>query len=382
MARTHRSSTKHKGGKVKRKPTTANVGGDAARSLSHSVKVLWTWLLRRLDATYLVASALIAIGAAIFLIAQNVSWLQAPGGALIGTGFTLLITTMASRRAIHEQYAKDANLRRKNDLYGPLYGEIKGLRETLQRAFDAGGAYPQRITTSFAALNDVYSPPPGYPVPTLIKWPTFKQGYYWYDFTESARHILDHLLELANAYNQAVSKVPDATIEVLSPVLEQAIQQTKASDEYIAWHKKYPTEANWIEAVNQGIAQPVWFRRLDTIPPPNMILGHAWASSWITSWPFQHEPKTIGFLLAGNAKAAARTIYNGYQHQPNEPAPPVQWIEDIIQGAMPKLEALPSYQEVHAACGRLYKATREAEQMLLSALNDIQRRYEGGRPPL
>lgn len=323
-----------------------------------------SWLRRHLDSLLVVSALLMLLGAWLLSVADANRVVVTLGGATLGAGLTILITDLTSRRSIHEQYAKEANLRRKDDLYGPLYGEIKALREILQRAYDEDDTYPQRIT--------------------FIKWPTFKQGYYWNDFTESARHILDHMLELANVYNQTVSKAPAATIEVLSAEIEQAIQQTKASDEYIAWQEKlknYPTERIYNMALRQGGVQPPWFQRLTAVPPQTETLGLAWARSWITSWPIQHEPPTIGFLLAGDASAAARTIYTGYQPG-GDPPPPIQWIEDIFQRAMPKLEALASYQEARVAYKRLYIAVCEAEQMLLSALNDIQRRYEGGRPPL
>lgn len=385
MARRRGSSSRLASSVLPQSRERANAGS-ILRSLLYTVRRVWAWLLRRLDATYLVAVILIAGGAAIFFTAQNISWLQGAGGVIVGTGFTVLITTITSRRAVHEQYAKDANLRRKDNLYAPLYGEIKSLREMLQRAYDEGGAYPQRITTSYSVFNEVSLAPPGYPVPTLIKWSMFKQGYYWNDFTESARHVLDRIVDLAEAYNQTVSKVPDATIQVLSTEIEQAIQRTKSSDEYIAWQKNmesYPSERFRIAALRQGEAEAeeTWFRRLDYTSAQGTTRGHAWASSWIMSWPIQHEPPTVGYLLAGNVSTATRVIHMGYLPG-GDPSPPIQWIEDIFQRAMPKLEALASYQEAHVDCDRLYIAVREAEQMLLNALNDIQQRYEGGRPPL
>lgn len=381
MAQTNRSSTKHKGEKVRRKPTTANVGSDSARSLSHAVNGFGTWLLKHLDTTYVVGVILVIAGAVVFFAAQSTAWLQGTGGVVVGTGFTVIITTITGRRAIHEQYAKEANLRRKDEHYGPLYAELRNLREILQKTCDEGGPYPQRIAIGNSAFTEDDMTPLGYKVPPLIQWPAFKRGYYWSDFTESARKVLDRLTGLAEAYNRTVSDVRDPTIAVLAAETEQAIQQAKASDEYIAWRKKYPAEASWYEAVNMGKAESSWLHRLDFTPPSDMTLGQAWARSWILSWPVQHEPPTLGYLLAGDVDKSARIIHAGYLSG-GDPAPPLEWIEDILKRAISELRVQKTYLQVHSACDQLYKAVGEAEQMLVRALNDIQRRYEGGRPPL
>jgi hypothetical protein len=355
--------------------------GDIAHIPTNTFKHVWSWLVKRLDITYLVAWVLIIVGAAIFFAAQATSWLQGAGGVIVGTGFTVFITTITGRRAIHEQYSKEANLRRKDNLYGPLYAELRNVRNVLQKACDENGPYPQRIGIGNSAYDGNHLTPPGYEVPTLIQWPAFKLGYYWSDFTESARQVLDRLIELAETYNQAVRDVRDPTIEILAAEIEQTIQLAKASDEYIAWRKTYPTEASWYEAVNLGKAESSWLHRLDFTPPSDMTLGRAWAKSWILSWPIQNEPPTIGFLLAGDALEASRIIHAGYLSG-GDPAPPLEWIEGIFKRALPDLKKQNAYRQAHAACDHLYEVVREAERMLMSALNNIQRRYEGGRPPL
>src|SRR5436190_722435 len=56
-----------------------------------------------------------------------VDTLRGIGGILFGTGLTVLISTWNNR----EQSAKEANLRRKTEIYGPLHAELQNLRDRL-----------------------------------------------------------------------------------------------------------------------------------------------------------------------------------------------------------------------------------------------------------
>src|SRR5215470_7867360 len=56
------------------------------------------------------------------------------GGTLLGAGLAAVFAIIASRYAVLEGYRKDANLRRKDDLYGPLQGELTYVRDRLEEA--------------------------------------------------------------------------------------------------------------------------------------------------------------------------------------------------------------------------------------------------------
>src|SRR6266581_3327607 len=75
---------------------------------------LWSLLRRWLSILYFIAIALMVVGALLFLAPglKGSIW-QTIGGVLVGTGFTMLVTTITSQQSIHEQYKKEANLQRK-----------------------------------------------------------------------------------------------------------------------------------------------------------------------------------------------------------------------------------------------------------------------------
>ena len=70
------------------------------------------------------------------------------GGIVLGSGLTVVVGTLTGREAVHQQYAKEANLRRKTDSYGPLHEEFKALRETLDQMRAGDTPYPRRIATA------------------------------------------------------------------------------------------------------------------------------------------------------------------------------------------------------------------------------------------
>lgn len=67
------------------------------------------------------------------------------GGALLGAGFSALVAMVTGSQAIHEQYAKEAHSQRKRDIYGPLFSELRALRERLEEAHKGISPFPQAI---------------------------------------------------------------------------------------------------------------------------------------------------------------------------------------------------------------------------------------------
>src|SRR5437660_5765788 len=81
----------------------------------------WQFLIRdRLGIFALILFILGLVG-----LVVPVETLRGIGGILFGTGLTVVISTWSNR----EQSAKDANLRRKTEIYGPLHAELQNLRD-------------------------------------------------------------------------------------------------------------------------------------------------------------------------------------------------------------------------------------------------------------
>src|SRR2546430_210643 len=84
------------------------------------------WSLLTHDRVGLFALVLFVLGLILLLI--PIGALQGIGGIVFGTGLTVLISIWSTR----QQLAKDANLRRKTEVYGPLHAELQILRERLE----------------------------------------------------------------------------------------------------------------------------------------------------------------------------------------------------------------------------------------------------------
>lgn len=79
------------------------------------------WLTHHVSRLLVVGLALVAIGAWLLAASESNKVLVTLGAAMLGAGVTMFITDVTSRRAVQEQYAKDANLRRRDQVYGPLH---------------------------------------------------------------------------------------------------------------------------------------------------------------------------------------------------------------------------------------------------------------------
>src|SRR5258708_7605527 len=82
----------------------------------------WPSLKKRFD--LLIMLGVIAVIVSIILIAIPLGFLQTAGIALLATALSLISSTITGRQAVHQQFAKDANLVRKNESYAPLQEEL------------------------------------------------------------------------------------------------------------------------------------------------------------------------------------------------------------------------------------------------------------------
>ena len=107
--------------------------------------MLYQWL--RLNSLSVVAMILLIAGCIMFVVGARThddTW-KTVGGIVLGSVLTVVVGALTGREAVHQQYAKEANLRRKTDSYGPLHEEMKALREALDAAQAGRTPYPRRI---------------------------------------------------------------------------------------------------------------------------------------------------------------------------------------------------------------------------------------------
>lgn len=350
-------------------------------SFSPSVHQWWASLKKRTNVLWALAIALIALGFIPLIIGswKSGGWLQVVGGVVFGSGLTVLVSTVTGQEAVHQQYAKDENHRRKTEVYGPLHTELKKLRERLEKARNGAGSYPLWI-----AVGNQAPPHPSLSLSsdllTLRQWPEFEADYRSIDdFKEPARKLLQATHQLAASYNAAVDFTRQPTSDILKTHIEAAIEDIVTCSDFSEWQRKHATESD--QGSGEAIASPDWFEDVKSTALTVPSLAQIWSTAWINQWPTQ-PPATLGWLLAGSPHQAAQSIRLGYIPGLSSSPPPLQWFVAIMEAAWPELEHHPTYREVWAAQERLFELLCQAEAALANGLRYIQERFEGGTPPV
>jgi hypothetical protein len=327
----------------------------------------WPSLIR--DRLGIFALTLFVLGFILLLL--PIGALQGVGGIVFGTGLTVLISTWSNR----QQLAKDANLRRKTEVYGPLHAELQNLRERLEEARAHTKPYLQQLDVAgVASLRQLEISP------QLQLWPEFKADYRSLDFSEPTRQMLNQVLQLAQDYNTAVDHALEATEAILAPYIKKAIDHTAQQPDFLVWRDSH------VHGVADSPPSPQdWFVRIQnalTTPQPPLA-EMVWVATWLKGPMVSARTTTLGWLLEGNRDQALHAIYAIYSTPSGGyPPPPREWLQAIIDEAWPTLESHPTYLEVHTLQEKLFQQVSQAEARLLEKLRYIQDTYEGGPPPL
>ncbi len=336
------------------------------------------WLSLAHDRLGIFAFALVILGL-IFLLIPAGAW-QGVGGIVFGTGLTVLISLWSNR----QQLAKDANLRRKTEVYGPLHAELQTLRERLEETRAGSQSYLQWIDVKGMEPDRVPRVLNEEPL-RLYCWPEFKGDFRNLDFSEPTRQLLNKTQQLATDYNIAVEQALVASEAAFAPCIKTAITRVSQSKEFQQWDD----DVNANIRVFQGSSSQLpidWFRRIKDAftTPASSPAEVAWATWWLRAAPVgYYSPTTLGWLLAGNRDRAVHAIYSvlsspsgGY------PPPPLEWLHAIVDEAWPTLDSHPTYRRVQMLHEELFKQVSQAETKLVDKLRYIQDTYEGGPPPL
>ncbi len=271
------------------------------------------------------------------------------------------------------QDAKDANLRYRDEVYGPLHTELKRIRDVLERAHGQTGPYPLRIPVGDEQLPRYprYTPPAlG---PTFLHWHTCKEAYRLYGaLTPSARGRLDEIEKATMAYNAAVEEARKVAAPLLSTHAAQALEVETQRPDYLEWKRIYkdaPTLPSY--------QSYPWFELLERQTGPGSYSGEQLAASWLRN-PLQ----TFGWLLAGRPDEAGRCVADDYERGATTMPRALPVFQGALTQALPELESATQFQQAKRAREHLYHLVASMETALLNVLINIQHEYEGGSPPL
>jgi hypothetical protein len=178
------------------------------------------------------ALTLFVLGLILLLI--PIGALQGVGGIVFGTGLTVLVSTWSNR----QQLAKDANLRRKTEVYGPLHAELQNLHEHLEAVRAGTKPYLQWVD-----VPGQESPPHpfnlGEKPPPLHCWSEFKADYRSLDFSERTRQLLNKTQQLAMDYNVSIEQALAACEGIFASCIDAAITQVMQSKVFQQWSKDH-----------------------------------------------------------------------------------------------------------------------------------------------
>lgn len=180
------------------------------------------------------------------------------------------MATVTGSQSFHEQYAKEANLQRKQEIYGPLHSELKALRERFEEAHRGFLPYPQAIKLLGDGLGKPISQGK-YSLPSLDCWPQFKKDYRRDSFTEAAQKEFEHLHQYVHDFNAAM-----AANHILERHLTSATKDLITSDVYQHWFSAHSS--------NGQLRQP---------PPPRET-PNSWFGLVAQALSFDETPESFG----------------------------------------------------------------------------------------
>jgi hypothetical protein len=204
------------------------------------------------------------------------------------------------------QDAKEANLRYRDEVYGPLHTELKRIRDGMERARAGKGPYPLWIPVRGEQLpRHLRYTPPVSVGPTFQLWPAFKEAFRLYGaFTTPAYDRLDEIEASVTAYNHAIEEAREAAVPLLRPHVAQALEEETQLPAYLEWKRTYkdaPTPPPyqsfpWFELIERITSS--------TSSPP----GAETTVYWL------HRPlQTFGWLLADRPDQAGQCVFDDYE---------------------------------------------------------------------
>jgi len=286
-----------------------------------------------------------------------------------------------TRQMIEQQFElqneKEGNIRRKNELYEPLYSEIKYAYHWLVFINNGEMYYPNHFYFLTGDLgnrpnkrNEDYL--------TILTWEEFGRGHSQSEFSPMMRVSMDVLTEDMRQYNLSIEEAKSAVVRVMIPIVERYVKIYMASLSYVVWSEKLLKSG--MQATDEKFDK--WNRRLydrlqvdgstilDIAEPMSKDLGGSGIRTRAFFW-----------LLTGDKGEMIKAINKDYEYIESVQAPiPDLWFENIIRDAWPQINKLDEVEKVRKFGKNIYQEIGNIERKLEAAMNSIRDKYEGGTP--
>jgi hypothetical protein len=321
---------------------------------------LWIWV----SLCALIGVVLFGLG----LPLQN-NLLQGVGGAFAGAALTLAITVITSREAVMQQNAKDANISRKNDLYFPVFTDLKSIQDRWLSAAAENDPYPRYIRGIGNEPQEMGGYPLNYPV--FVSWLTFKEGPRKSDFTPKAAALLDKVQEAGANYNQTMTAAKEPARQLLDPHLKSALSDWRNEQSFQDW---YAASSNGTQFA--ASPQRYWHEYIQRCTVPPESANHE-AEMWV--WAYN----TLGWMVVGNIEEASTQVRYGYLNVTHmQETLDAVWFKAVLEKAWADIQALPEIHQARQRAKELSLAVDKAKEHVDHGLHTIQELYEGGEPPI
>jgi|GEM_PF-3280892 hypothetical protein len=353
---------------------------------------VWSWIGKLKGSDNSIVGTLVlflVIGLGLLLVGAIVpagkgnGWVPIVGGTLFGASLAALFSFSSARYSVLEGYRKEANLRRKDELYGPLYTELRSLREYLEDAQNGNNPFPQWIDIEGEQYPNRYALH-GFTMPHLHLWPQFRSDYRIDNFSPASRQLLDETLKSATAYNRAVYAVRPIVKAALKQEIHAAVSKIESKTEYKHWHRQYQEHIEqhvpFADMLNADDTQAI-YAAVAFGTSYGTAVDEAWSNGWLEALPTQ-QPETLGWLLAAQPERAASCVYDALKRTATPAVAPIAWYTEIFTQVCKHIADKDEAMDVYHSASSLLEQLAKAEQRITEALQYIRERYEGGEPPL
>lgn len=335
---------------------------------------VFQWFRKLLTTTAtLIVLAILALATFIIGLVFHIAILQGIGGVVGGAVLSLFITIVTSRETVQQQYAKEANIERKNIYYIPMFNELKQLQDRFEDSQQKTLPYPQWIKVSDNANASVHSVVFGkYPMAAFFNWKLFKEQPYRSNFSQKACDLFDNTQKACANYNDSISAVKDDVIKIIAPHIDKAYQEWAGTDDFKHWQDETQNGIKW--SSNQYHQWNAHIHQYLQIPDSSVfdeVRGVIWMYN------------LLGWILSNDLNKTSEAMYEIYKNDYHiTTIPSSNWFKSILAPIWTELQNLSSVKEVSVYVEELLTKTKQAKGYMQERLDYIQDIYEGGKPPL
>ena len=304
-------------------------------------------------------------------LVSRIAILQGIGGVVGGVVLSLFITIVTSRESVQQQYAKEANIARKDQYYIPMFNELKQLQGRIEDSKQKSLPYPQSIKVSDDP-NAIHGYVWGkYPMPTFLNWTTFREQPYRSNFSPKACNLFDKVQDACTNYNNVVYTTKDAVINIITAQIDKVLQEWAGTDNFKHWQEETQNGSIW--SSNQYYDWNLYIYRY--LQRSTSSESEAHTLVWMHN--------LLGWILANDidkTSDAMQKIYKNDFHIFTLPSN--EWFKGILAKVWTELQDLSSVKELSFSVKELLTQTSQAQSYMQERLDYIQDTYEGGKPPL